>query len=153
MFKSSKVRVIKNSKTGKVINQSENNPDYGYVVLEQTVESINGNGWLDSRRRVAVLPSTMETLNRFNFTEGQELDGKLVIKESTKGREGQKPKIYPKGHINEGKPCLHNGEMIYRNCFITLNEDEQDVLLSMDTDVSKVTSGKLFDSLRKERMA
>ena len=55
-----KVRVVADATTGSVINVSENNPEYGFVRLEQTRTHIDNNGFL--RRKVinALVHGTVE---------------------------------------------------------------------------------------------
>ena len=60
----SKVRVI-GDETGNVINQSANNPEYGYVRLEQVKTTIDDNGFLRRRSISTLVQGLISDLNYF----------------------------------------------------------------------------------------
>ena len=70
--------VVTADKTGNIIGVSENNPEYGYVRVEQSGSFINDQGWLRVSRRSALIKGLVKDLVETGFTEGQELEGKIV---------------------------------------------------------------------------
>jgi hypothetical protein len=73
---------VQADETGAVINVSENNPDYGYVRVQQTRTMVDDNGFLRRKVITALLPALIEDLQEMNLYAGQALDGKIVIEES-----------------------------------------------------------------------
>lgn len=75
------VQIIPNAKTGSVITAYQNNPEFGYVQLQQTAMTIDG-GWVRETKRSTLLRAKMELLNKFiagNKTLA--LPGRIVVKE------------------------------------------------------------------------
>jgi hypothetical protein len=121
--------IVTGNAQGNVVNLSVNNPEYGYVRLEQIAFEISPTGWLQSKNRSTLLKGKVETLTKFGFTKGQTLPGKIVIKEQLTpfSEIGGERDIKYAG--NTGVPCLLDGQPIYRQSFYTTNVDEQDVLI------------------------
>jgi len=44
-----KVKVVANATTGAIVNVSENNPEYGFIRLEQVRSVIDDNGFLKNK--------------------------------------------------------------------------------------------------------
>ena len=76
-----KVTVIGNE-AGQVINVSENNPEFGYVRVQQTRTMFDDNGFLRARKVFALIPGKVEELEMANFRAGQELQGQIIVKEA-----------------------------------------------------------------------
>ena len=74
--------VVTGDQNGNVIGVSENNPDYGYVRVEQTGTFINDQGWLRSSKRSTLIKGLVRDLEEANFSIGQEMPGKIVVVES-----------------------------------------------------------------------
>ena len=77
-----KVKVVANATTGAVVNVSESNPDYGYIRLEQTKAIVDDNGFFKPRTISTLLQGNFNELTGMGFFNGQELPGKIQIKES-----------------------------------------------------------------------
>ena len=67
---------------GNVIGISKNNPEYGYIRVEQTAPMVSDKGWLKISKRSTLIKGKVEDLQTLNYTAGQQLPGSIVIKES-----------------------------------------------------------------------
>jgi hypothetical protein len=77
----SKVLVVADA-TGAVINVSENNPEYGYVKLQQAKTVVDDNGFLRRTVLTSLILAPLDILKEMNYYGGQILPGTLVIEES-----------------------------------------------------------------------
>jgi len=118
---------------GMVIRQSKNNPEYGFVVLQQSRTMIQSNpanlknvGWLKTQKMTTLLKGKMEELKMFGFTKGMELPGKIVVKESTTPFSEENPDQHLKIAGDTGIVCCIYGEPIYRITYYTADPSEQD---------------------------
>jgi hypothetical protein len=118
---------------GMVIRQSKNNPEYGFVVLQQSRTMIQSNpanlknvGWLKTQKMTTLLKGKMEELKMFGFTKGMELPGKIVVKESTTPFSEENPDQHLKIAGDTGIVCCIYGEPIYRITYYTADPNEQD---------------------------
>ena len=123
-----KVRVT-GDENGNVIGVSTNNPEYGYVRVEQSVTQINEQGWLRISKRSALIKGKVEDLKAVNFTAGQELPGKIVVIESLVPFNPDNPDRDLKIAGSTGVVCRIDDEPIYRQTFYTSNENASDELL------------------------
>lgn len=116
------------SKDGVVVIESTNNPEYGYVRLEQ--EAVNmENGWIRKQNRSAFIRGTVEDLKAMAFREGQTLPGKIVIVEATSS---DNPRAQAKINPQTGEELTHSGQPIYRDAVYTTDLSRGDVLLQHD---------------------
>ena len=53
---------VQADETGAVINVSENNPEFGYVRVQQTRTMIDDNGFVRRREISALMPGSVEDL-------------------------------------------------------------------------------------------
>lgn len=75
------VTIVPNSKTGSVITAYKNNPEYGYVQLQQTAITVDG-GWVRESKRSTLLRAKMDLLTKFvSATKSLQLPGAIVVKE------------------------------------------------------------------------
>ena len=77
----SKVKVVADATTGAVITSSPNNPDYGYVMLEQIRLVTDENQFLRKKRVTTLVQGEITLLNEAGFYAGQELPGVIAVKE------------------------------------------------------------------------
>ena len=77
----SKVTVVADQ-NGNVIGVSTNNPEYGYIKVEQLTTQINDQGWLKNVKRSALIKGKVEDLLALGYKEGSQISGKIVVKES-----------------------------------------------------------------------
>lgn len=124
----STVKVTANDK-GQVVIPSVNNPEFGYIRVEQTSSSMEG-GWLRKSTKSALIRGKVADLNDLGYTAGKSIAGKIIIKEShVAAFEGQDCKINP----TTKAPVLSGGQKVYRDAFYTSDLNAQDVLLASDT--------------------
>ena len=76
---STKVKVVADATSGAVIMQSPNNPEYGYVRLEQVRTMIDENGFLRRKVVSTLIHGTVSELQLTGFYLGQEMPGAIVI--------------------------------------------------------------------------
>ena len=60
---------------------SENNPEYGWIFVEQIATQIE-NGWLRNVRRKARIMGKVSDLQELGYTTDSDLPGKIIVKES-----------------------------------------------------------------------
>jgi len=128
---SNRVRVVAD-KNGNIIGVSTNNPEYGYVRVEQTAVQINNDGWLRNVRRSALIKGKVEDLSEVAFREGQELAGKIVITESLTPFNPVNPDRDLKIAGDTGVICRIDDQPIYRQSFYTTNDNAFDELITHD---------------------
>jgi hypothetical protein len=122
--------VVSADKNGNIVGVSENNPEYGYVRVEQTGSFINDQGWLRISRRSALIKGLVKDLIETNFTEGQELPGRIVVIESLEAFNTENPDRDLKIAGDTGVVCRIDDQPIYRQSFYTTNSDMQDQLIT-----------------------
>lgn len=127
-MKNSKVRVTADE-NGTVIGVSQNNPEYGYVRVEQVVTQVNDEGWLRLAKRSALLKGKVEDLIEVGYKDGQELPGRITIKESFEPFNPENPDRDLKIAGDTGITCRVDDMPIYRQSFYTLNESANDELI------------------------
>ena len=128
----SKVIVTADATTNAVVNISPNNPDYGYIRVQQVRTMIDDSGFLKRKPISAIVPSTVEELNESGFFAGQLLDGKIVIEESLEPFNTKTPERDLKIAGDTGIVCTLGGQPIYRRTKYTLDNSASDVLIKHD---------------------
>lgn len=127
----SKVIVVADTATGTVINLSENNPDWGYVKVQQTTIVVDKS--IAMRKvRTALINAQLIDLNLMGFFAGQELDGKIIVEESLTPFNKTNPGRDLKVAGATGIPCTVNGQPIYRRTYFTTKENVKDVEIAHD---------------------
>lgn len=127
----SKVTVVAD-KNGNVIGVSANNPDYGYIRVEQQAIQINNEGWLRNVKRSALLKGKTEDLLSTGYTEGTTLPGKIVVVESLVPFNTENPDRDLKIAGDTGIICRIDDQPIYRQSFYTSNSNAVDELITHD---------------------
>ena len=128
---SAKVVVLGNEQ-GSVITVSENNPEYGFVKVAQVRTMFDDNGFIRARKVNALIPGTVEELQMANFFVGQELSGKILIKESVTPFNEKDPSRDLKIAGNTGIVCSVNGQPIYRKTVYNTSSNAADITLQHD---------------------
>jgi hypothetical protein len=113
---------------GNVIGVSRNNPEWGYVLVEQSCATIN-NGWVQVGKRSALIKGKVSDLKRIGLKAGQIVPGKIVIKESLKPFNTVNPNRDIKMAGESGIPCLLDDQYIYRTAYFTTDDNERDELI------------------------
>jgi len=126
-----KVTVIGNE-AGQVINVSENNPEFGYVRVQQTRTMFDDNGFLRARKVYALIPGKVEELEMANFRAGQELQGQIIVKEALTPFNEKDPQRDLKIAGDTGIICSVEGQPIYRRTQYTAMSNAEDVLVQHD---------------------
>ena len=121
--------VVTADANGNVIGVSKNNPEYGYVRVEQTVNQINDRGWLRAVKRSALIKGQVKDLVGAGFTAGKQLPGKIVIVESFQPFNPENPDRDLKIAGETGVICRVDDEPIYRQSLYTTNENAVDELI------------------------
>ena len=122
-----KLIVKSNKNTGLVITPSENNAEWGSIMISEETFVVNG-GIINRQSRNAFFRAELTTLNAMSLKDGQEfpIEGKLVNHEATTPfYEGQAPKKAGK----DGGVLLFNGLPIYRETVFTSDPAETDLLV------------------------
>jgi hypothetical protein len=110
----SKVKVVADVTTNSVITVSENNPEWGYVRLEQVRTVIDDNGFIDRKKMSTLLKGPVQTLAESGFYAGQELPGTIVVEESLTPFNKKNPERDFKIAGETGIICRQSGAAIYR---------------------------------------
>ena len=130
-MKHSKVRVTADI-NGNVIGVSQNNPEYGYVRVEQSVTQISEAGWLKPVKRSALIKGKVDDLAQAGFVDGFELSGKIIVKESLTPFNPENPDKDLKIAGQTGVVCRIDDQPIYRQTFYTSNQEAYDELITHD---------------------
>lgn len=121
-----KVQIIPDEK-GNVIRQSEN-PEYGYVRLEQK-KSIYSGSWLNVKKISTLLHAKIEDFQDIGIKDQTELPGNIIIVESTTPFDSDNPDRDLKIAGKTGIVCCHYGEPIYRKTMYDSTGTLQDELV------------------------
>jgi len=125
----SKVLVVAD-KNGNIIGQSTNNPEYGYIRVQQHTVQISDQGWLKTVKRSAILKGKMEDLLSAEYKEGTQLPGKIVVIEALEPFNPTNPDKDLKIAGDTGIICRVEDQPIYRNSFYTSNPNAFDELIT-----------------------
>jgi len=127
----SKVKVT-GDELGNVIHQSANNPEYGYVRVEQIKTVFDENSFLRRKAVSALIHGYMDDLKAEGYFAGQELPGKVVVIETIKPFSEKNPSQGIKHAGNTGIVCTIEGLPIYRKTIYSDNSSAEDVLVKHD---------------------
>jgi hypothetical protein len=119
----SKVLVVADATTGSVINVSSNNPEYGYVKLQQAKTTVDDNGFLRRQVLTALIQAPIDVLKEMNYYGGQILPGTLVIEESLTPFNKKNPERDLKIAGKTGIVCRLEDQPIYRRVKYSQNPD------------------------------
>lgn len=138
-MQASKVKVVADE-LNNVVRLSAN-PDYGYILVEQTVPVFKGK-FMSNDRRTAIINGTVKDLKTIDLKPGQELDGKIYVIESLEPTNPENHEQDVKYAGNTGVPCTVEGQPIYRTAFYTTSEPAIDYLIPHDNKVQIQESQK-----------
>lgn len=135
----SKVRVTADE-AGNVIVKSKHNPDYGHIRVEQTRMVIDGTGFARRMKLSALIPGVIEDLKAFGWSANEEVEGKIITRQSLAPFNKKDPERDYKVAGETGIVCCVDGQPIYRKNFYVLDSKAQDY----DTDdEGKIVEGGL----------
>lgn len=121
--------IVTANESGAIVNVSENNPDFGYIRVEQMKPVFDLNGWARVRKVSALIPGATEDLQSFGWTAGMTLPGKIVTIEALEPFNSQDPSKDYKIAGETGIVCSVDGQPIYRRSFYTEDLTRGDVSL------------------------
>jgi hypothetical protein len=124
MMKDSNVRVTA-LKDGSVVNANANG-NLGYVRVEQERYFCNKKGFLKKAVVSALMLGEHKILESIGFFNGQELQGKIVIKESLDPFNLQNPDKDYKYAGTTNIVCCQDGQPIYRRAFYNMDGTDTD---------------------------
>ena len=116
-------------KNGNIITISENNPEYGWIFVEQTVSQFE-NGWMKNVVRKARINGKKNELVEAKFTKGQELPGRIVVLESLSPFDTENSDRDLKVAGKTGVICRYDDQPIYRQSVYTSNLNAFDELIT-----------------------
>ena len=117
---------------GNVIGVSQNNPEYGYIRVEQIATQINDEGWLRNVKRSALIKGKVEDLSASKYKAFDEIDGKIVVRESLVPFNTENPDRDLKVAGLTGIICRIGDQPIYRQTFFTTNLNATDEFIMHD---------------------
>lgn len=140
-------------KNKNIITVSPNNPEFGWLTLEQEVFEINDRGWLKSTKRTALVHGKVDDLKKAGYKEGTELPGKIVVLESLTPFSLENPDRDLKVAGKSGVICRVEDEPIYRKSFYTGNQNISDEFVA-HTNVEEIRqvmeAQKMLNLIQKE---
>lgn len=152
------VRVTANQ-AGQVIVPSRNNPNYGYIRVEQKRLMPNRKGKMVTRIITALVVDSIINLKRRKWSRNQTIDGKVIIKEQLTPFDAKNPdkdyKITSKTKIR----CHVYGQPIYRKAFYDpdpnaedkfIVDDDGNIMCHTDEGSMKVVYGDLYRKAEKQ---
>lgn len=114
--------------SGQAVVASPNSPEYGYVRVSQTRNIVDERGWLRNKPVAALILGSVADL-RSAYSSNQELEGKIVIKESLTPFNKKSPEKDLKVAGKTGIVCMVGDKPIYRKAFYSQDADAKDVLV------------------------
>lgn len=125
---SNKVTVTADAQ-GSIITVSQNNPEFGYVRVEQNVTQIDQRGWLKNVKRSTLIKGRVTDLSTAGFKSGSQLPGKIIVMESLAPFNTENPERDLKIAGDSGIVCRIDDQPIYRQTFYTPDPNAQDELI------------------------
>ena len=122
-----KVKVVADE-FGNVIRVSQNNPEYGFVRVEQDAVEVS-NGWVRRKVRSSIVPGLVSDLKAIGWEANQELSGKITVKESLEPIMESNRDFGVKRAGQDGPICVFEDQPIYRRTYYTLDTEDQDVFI------------------------
>lgn len=120
--------IVTADKNNNVITQC-NNPLWGYIRVEQTRIVIDENGFARMKKLSALIPGTVKDLNCFGWEDKQQVEGKIVIKESLTPFNKIDPERDLKIAGISGVVCRKDEAPIYRKHFFNVSANANDDLI------------------------
>ena len=83
--------VVTGDAAGNVIMTSKNNPEYGFIRVEQSRMLVDDRGWARKKTVSALIPGKVEDLKGFDWSAGEIVEGKVTVTESLTPFNEQEP--------------------------------------------------------------
>ncbi len=133
MFKSKPIQMKKVTVTadpsGQAIVPSANNSEFGYVRVAQTRNIVDERGWLRNKPVAALILGSVSDLKEAGYKANQELEGKIIIRESLTPFNKKSPEKDLKVAGKTGITCMVGEKPIYRKAFFSQDPQANDELL------------------------
>ena len=145
-----KVKVVADE-FGNVVRVSTNNPEYASIRVEQSTFSFS-KGWMRKKARTAFIPGVTEELTemakQMKLTDGYELPGQIIIKQSLEAFNAEEPERDIKFAGDTGVSCKFEDQVIYRKTYYTESKNEEDELIA-HTNIDEIR-GAMFNGEEAE---
>jgi len=125
-----KNQVVVTGKNGNVIVKSEPNAEYGYIRVQQTRMVVDESGFARTKTLSALIPGKVKDLENFGWEEGEEVQGRIVVKESTIPFTKKDPDRDLKIAGESMVVCMLGDEPIYRKHFYSMSSSAEDILIT-----------------------
>jgi hypothetical protein len=120
---------VTGTESGQVVIPSDNNTAYAHVRVTQKRNFVDDRGWLKKKELSALILGETTDLTELNLFTGQELPGKIVIKESLFPFNVNNPEKDYKFAGDTGVVCCLDGQPIYRKAFYDETGKDEDVFI------------------------
>lgn len=135
--------------SGQAIVASKESPEYGYVRVSQTRNIVDERGWLRNKPVAALILGSVADLKAAGYQANQELEGKIVIKESLTPFNKKNPEKDIKVAGKTGITCMVGNQPIYRKAFYSQDAEAKDVLVQ-HTNVEEIKAKYAADLLAQK---
>ncbi len=124
--------VVTGDAAGNVIITSANNPEYGFIRVEQSRMLVDDRGWARKKTVSALIPGKVEDLQGFDWSAGEVVSGKVVVEESLTPFNTQDPDRDLKIAGDTGVICTFEGQPIYRKTRYSIDANSSDTFIKHD---------------------
>ncbi len=124
--------VVTGDAAGNVIITSANNPEYGFIRVEQSRMLVDDRGWARKKTVSALIPGKVEDLQGFEWSAGEMVSGKVVVEESLTPFNTQDPDRDLKIAGDTGVICTFEGQPIYRKTRYSIDANSSDTFIKHD---------------------
>ena len=122
--------IVTTDTLGNVIGISTKNPEYGYIRVEQQAKQISEGGWFKFVKRSALIKGKVEDLRAADFKAGEEIPGKIVIRESFEPVNPANTDQGLKIAGDTGVICRVEDQPIYRDAYYTTQMEAEDCFIA-----------------------
>lgn len=119
--------IVTADESGAVIIISENNPAWGHIRVTQKRVIVDEKGFAKAKTMSALIPGELADLKAFGYVKNQEIEGRVIVKESLTPFNPKEPERDLKIAGKTGIICTLDGQPIYRKTFYTENLSARDV--------------------------
>jgi hypothetical protein len=133
--------VVTGDAAGNVIVTSKNNPEYGFIRVEQSRMLVDDRGWARKKTVSSLIPGKVEDLKGFEWSAGEMVSGKVVVNESLKPFNEQEPDRDLKIAGETGVICTFEGQPIYRKTVFSFETNAADTFVKHDN-VDEIRAGQ-----------
>ena len=126
---------------GNVIIPSSNNPEWGYIRVEQEKVVFDDQGFVRKKKVSALIAGVINDLKCLNWTANQMVEGHVIFKEQLFPFNKKDPERDYKIAGKTGIVCCINNSPIYRKTFYTPLDDPRNTYIIDDFgDICKHTN-------------